>query len=42
MCLLFLDTIYSKGTKELNKFATDVIRYAASNTDISTFFIKVS
>tara|TARA_B100000787_G_C16171075_1_gene286532 strand:- start:66 stop:1529 length:1464 start_codon:yes stop_codon:yes gene_type:complete len=40
--LLFLDTIYSKGKKELNSFATDVIRYAASNTDISTFFIKVS
>ena len=25
-----------------NKIATEVVRYAASNTDISSFFIKVS
>ena len=42
MCLLFLNTIYSKSQKELNNFSTDIMRYAASNTDISTFFIKVS
>ena len=38
---MFLDTIYSKPSK-LNEFATDIIRYAASNTDISSFYIKVS
>jgi hypothetical protein len=43
MCLLMLETI-NADTKsaKLNEFATAVIRYAMSNTDISTFYIKVS
>lgn len=41
MCLLFLDTIYTKPGK-LHDLATDIVRYAASNTDISSFYIKVS
>ena len=41
MCLLFLDTIYTKPGK-LNDLATDIVRYASSNTDISSFYIKVS
>ena len=43
MALLFLDTIKAdtKSTK-LNDFSKSIVRYAMSNTDISTFFIKVS
>jgi len=43
MALLFLDTIKAdtKNTK-LNDFSKSIVRYAMSNTDISTFFIKVS
>jgi hypothetical protein len=43
MCLLFLETIDAdKMSTPLNNFASDIVRYAASNTDISTYFIKVS
>jgi len=40
MGLLLLDAIYtSKGSK--NEWATQVLRYAMSNIDISTYFIKI-
>tara|TARA_Y100000310_G_scaffold319713_1_gene375323 strand:+ start:67 stop:1548 length:1482 start_codon:yes stop_codon:yes gene_type:complete len=43
MCLLFLDTINADGGSitKLNTLATDIVRYASSNTDISTYYIKV-
>ena len=43
MNLLFLETIgaQTKGAK-LDELARVIVRYAMSNTDISTFFIKVS
>ena len=44
MGLLFLETISAeqRNVVQLNSLATDIVRYASSNTDISTFFIKVS
>tara|TARA_B100000963_G_scaffold129436_1_gene112926 strand:+ start:2221 stop:3699 length:1479 start_codon:yes stop_codon:yes gene_type:complete len=43
MSLLFLETIdaQTKGAK-LDELSRVIVRYAMSNTDISTFFIKVS
>ena len=43
MALLFLESIGadSKGSK-LDELSRVIVRYAMSNTDISTFFIKVS
>ena len=42
MCLQFLDTFMSGTGAQRNAIATDIIRYAASNTDLSSFFVKVS
>ena len=42
MCLKFLDTFKSGTKRKQDEFCTDMIRYAASNTDVSSFFIKVS
>jgi len=42
MCLMFMSAFLSQNTDVRNKIATEVVRYAASNTDISSFFIKVS
>ena len=43
MALLFLETIDAdKPSSKLNEFSRYIVRYAMSNTDISTFFIKVS
>ena len=43
MALLFLDTIKAESkNRQLNDFSKSIVRYAMSNTDISTFFIKVS
>ena len=42
MCLLFLDTFMFKDSAQRNAIATDIIRYASSNTDLSSFFVKVS
>jgi hypothetical protein len=38
----FIDIFLSKSQNIRNKIATDFFRYAASNTDQSSFFIKVS
>ena len=43
MSLLFLDTIKADTkNRQLDDFSKSIVRYAMSNTDISTFFIKVS
>ena len=42
MCLQFLDTFMSGTSVQRNRVCTDIMRYAASNTDQSSFFIKVS
>ncbi len=42
MCMLFLDTFYEGTRTQRNKVVTEMIRYAASNTDQSSYFIKVS
>ena len=42
MCLLFLDTMMSATSTQRNKVCTDIIKYAASSTDLSSFFVKVS
>jgi hypothetical protein len=45
MNLEFLDSVHTGGGKlkgGIPKFAEDVFRYAASNTDYSSFYIKVS
>ena len=36
-----IDLIESSTKVKANAFATELVRYAASNTDISTYFIKV-
>ena len=43
MGLLFLEAVEAdrKG-KKLDEFSRQIVRYAMSNTDISTFFLKVS
>jgi hypothetical protein len=40
MCMKMIDIIMSKPQK-LNDFATDVFLYGASNTDQSSYFLKV-
>ena len=42
MCLLFLETFYKGTPVKRNKVVTEMVRYAASNTDQSSYFIKVS
>jgi hypothetical protein len=43
MCLKFLESIQAdkKSKIKLDALASDIVRYASSNTDISTYFIKV-
>ena len=42
MGLLLLDAIYTKKDKNTRKkWATKVLRYAMSNIDISSYFIKI-
>ena len=40
MGLLLLDAIYT-GQDKKDEWATQVLRYAMSNIDISTYFIKI-
>ena len=42
MCLMFMSAFLSQKQDTRDKISTDIVRYAASNTDISSFFIKVS
>jgi|TARA_B110000438_G_scaffold109954_1_gene107850 hypothetical protein len=41
MCLMFMNTFMDSTPVIRNKISTEIVRYAASNTDISSFFIKV-
>lgn len=41
MCLMFLDAFLSANKPKRDIIATEIIRYAASNTDVSSFFVKV-
>ena len=38
----FIDIFLSANASTRNKIATDFLRYAASNTDQSSFFVKIS
>jgi hypothetical protein len=42
MNMKFIDIFLSANTATRNKIATDFVRYAASNTDQSSFFVKIS
>ena len=41
MCLLFLDAIKWTDSVALKEFSTQILRYAMSNVDMSSYFIKV-
>ena len=41
MGLLMLESIYGKSNSRLNEWASEVLRYAMSNIDISSYFIKI-
>jgi hypothetical protein len=41
MGMRVIDLIEKASSAKSDDFATELIRYAASNTDISTYFIKV-
>ena len=42
MGLLLINAMESAGKSKQNIVATEILRYAASNTNISSFFVKVS
>ena len=42
MCLMFLNSFYNTNPTIRNQISTEIVRYAASNTDISYFYIKVN
>ena len=42
MGLLFIDTLFGKGGGNLAMCQTKMMRYAQSNLDISTYYIKIS
>ena len=42
MCLMFLNSFYNTNPATRNQISTEIVRYAASNTDISSFYIKVN
>lgn len=44
MCLMFLTAAYNKHSNDAkrNAFATDLFRYASSDTDQSSYFVKIS
>ena len=42
MSLMLIDQLNElKPASKRNEFVTEIVRYAASNTDQSTYFIKV-
>ena len=41
MSLMLIDQLSQLTLKKRNEFVTEIVRYAASNTDQSTYFIKV-
>ena len=42
MCLMFLNSFIDSSPILRNKISTEIVRYAASNTEISSFYIKVN
>lgn len=41
ICINFLDAAYTGTTSSRNQFATDLFRYASSDTDQSSYFVKL-
>ena len=42
MCLMFLSSFLESSPNVKNTISTEIVRYAASNTEISSFYIKVN
>ena len=42
MGLMLIDSVEKGSANQKSTFATELIRYAASNTNVSSFFVKVS
>jgi hypothetical protein len=41
LCMNFLDAVMSGNTQQRNEFATKLFRYASSDTDQSSYFVKI-
>ena len=41
ICINFLDAVYTGTSTSRNQFATDLFRYASSDTDQSSYFVKL-
>ena len=41
LCINFLDAVYTGTSTSRNQFATDLFRYASSDTDQSSYFVKL-
>ena len=41
ICINFLDAVYTGTATKRNQFATDLFRYASSDTDQSSYFVKL-
>lgn len=41
LCINFLDAVYAGTEQDRNKFATELFRYASSDTDQSSYFVKL-
>jgi len=41
LCINFLDAVYAGSVTTRNQFATDLFRYASSDTDQSSYFVKL-
>ena len=41
MGLQLIDALYGKNHTNLNEWAAETLRYAMSNIDISSYFIKI-
>lgn len=41
ICMLFLDALYSGSASKQNEFTTKMFRYAQSDTDQSSYFVKL-
>jgi hypothetical protein len=41
ICMKFLDIIMAGNSKDRNAFATELFRYASSDTDQSSYFVKL-
>jgi len=41
ICINFLDAVYTGTATKRNQYATDLFRYASSDTDQSSYFVKL-